>query len=154
MARRESLVTVLDFRDPIIGVDPATGRQMQWDWATKKWVPISDDMRGKDVDPELLEQILDQQSYFDRAVSRGSTDIDGGFVVSNLLAVRDVPSEKTTYTAIKMYSKDYTNIPGFKQRVNITTEYQRTKRRTAPTDEGWTTTRPALTELFPTSMCE
>ena len=148
MARRESLVTVLDFRDPIIGVDPATGRQMQWDWATKKWVPISDDMRGKDVDPELLEQILDQQSYFERAVSRGSTDIDGGFVVSNLLAVRDVPSEKTTYTAIKMYSKDYINMPGFKQRVNITTEYQRTKRRTAPIDEGWTTTRPALTATF------
>lgn len=122
MAIREAIVTIPDTRDPIVGVDPSSGKLVQWDG--EKWVDASTEAIGytaeqmaslnnqinnattlvKALDKaqkKLEEGLLSKADvsgiqYLLDSLKKGSVDIAGGLLLTNSIILSEPINGKVT----------------------------------------------------------
>ena len=73
-----------------------------------EWQSLSAKLKAEAEARKQLEEAVNQQKYLARVIKEGKTDVEGGLVLSNVFAVRDLPHESTIITpAVPLGTMDF-----------------------------------------------
>lgn len=98
-----------------LGVRHTDGIQAKAEWGIKAtdWTEAPEDVEARRKESEeRLQTAINQQKYITRAMHDGSTNVSGGLVLTNMIAVKDTPSntevisKEAAFNNFEIYGQD------------------------------------------------